>query len=58
MENGTDYFRPTDRRILEHKKGCGRIVIRYGHEIRIVINGYGKESGFTSIRPYPKIYRI
>jgi hypothetical protein len=33
-ENGTDYFRPTDRTLTELKNGFGRIVDGYGH-------GYG-----------------
>jgi hypothetical protein len=30
-ENGTDYFRPTDRRLTEGKNRFGRIVAGYGH---------------------------
>jgi hypothetical protein len=33
-ENGTDYFRPTDRMLTELKNGFGRIVVEYDH-------GYG-----------------
>jgi hypothetical protein len=58
-ENGTDYFRPTDRpKAYGTQKRIRSDSCRIRSRIWIVINGYGKGYGFTNIRPYPKIYHI
>jgi hypothetical protein len=58
-ENGTDYFRPIDqRKAYGTQKRIWSDSCRIRSRIRIVINGYRKGYGFTSIRPYPKIYHI
>jgi hypothetical protein len=54
-ENGTDYFRPTDR---PKAYGTHKRIQSDSYRIRLVINGYGKGYGFTNIRSYPKIYHI
>jgi hypothetical protein len=58
-ENGTDYFRPTDRpKAYGTQKRIRSDSWRIRSRIRLVINGYRKGYGFTNIRPYPKIYHI
>jgi hypothetical protein len=58
-ENGTDYFRPTDRlKAYGRQKRIRSDSCRIRSQIRIVINGYGKGYGYTNIQPYPKIYHI
>jgi hypothetical protein len=58
-ENGTDYFRPTNRpKVYGRQKQIRSDSCRIWSRIRFVINGYGKGYGFTNIRPYPKIIHI
>jgi hypothetical protein len=58
-ENGTDYFRSTDRpKAYGRQKRIRSDSYRIRSRIRLVINGNGKGYGFTIIRPYPKIYHI
>jgi hypothetical protein len=58
-ENGTDYFRPTDRpKAYGRQKRIQSDSCRIRSRIRLVFNGYRKGYGFTNIRPYPKIYHI
>jgi hypothetical protein len=58
-ENGTDYFRPTDRpKANGRQKRIRSDSCRIRSRIRLVIDGYEKGYGFTNIRPYPKIYHI
>jgi hypothetical protein len=53
-ENRMDYFRPTDRpKAYGTQKGIRSDSCRIRSQIRIVINGYEKGYGFTSIRSYP-----
>jgi hypothetical protein len=52
-ENGTDYFRPIDqRKAYGTQKRIWSDSCRIRSRIRIVINGYRKGYGFTSIRRY------
>jgi hypothetical protein len=53
-ENGTDYFRPTDRpKAYGTQKRIRSDSWQIRSRIRLVLNRYGKGYGFTNIRSYP-----